>query len=209
MSRFNVVGKSFEKIDVIEKTLGTVKYAADLDFENMAHIGVFRSDIPHGKITKLDYSKAEQMEGVIAVITEDDIPGPNGHGIIFKDEPVLTSTIVKRVGEPIVLVVAETPAILKQALKSIVVEYEELPGIFSPEDAIKTDAIQIHADRPNCLERNISKGDVEKGFAEADVIVEQVYRTGRVEHSYIEPEVGVAKIEDGIITIWAASQNVH
>lgn len=209
MGKYNVIGKSVQKLDVIEKANGTVKYAADLSFSDLAYIGVFRSSIAHGLIKKLDYSKAEAMDGVLCVLTEEDIPGENGHGIIFKDEPVLTSTKVKRVGEPIALVVAETPQIVEEAVKQIEVEYEELPGIFTPEEAIKEDAIQIHDERPNVMTRTIVKGDVEKGFAEADVIVENVYRTGRVEHAYIEPEAGVAKIENGIINIWVASQNVH
>ncbi len=209
MGKFNVIGNSVNKLDVIEKTTGEAKYSADYNFDNMAYIGVFHSTIPHGLITKLDYSKASEMEGVIAVLTEKDIPGQNGHGIIFKDEPVLTSTKVKRVGEPIALVVAESQKIVKEALKKIEVEFEELPALFTVEDAMKEDAIQIHDERPNVSERVIVHGDVEKGFEEADIIIENVYRTGRVEHSYIEPEAGVAKMENGILTIWVCSQNVH
>jgi CO/xanthine dehydrogenase Mo-binding subunit len=209
MTKYNVIGHSRRKLDGEEKVNGSAKYAADLKLENMAYIGVFRSSIPHGIIKKIDYSQAEQMDGVISILTEEDVPGQNGTGIIFKDEPVLTSAKVKQVGDPIVLVVAEEQKIVDKAVKSIEVEYEELPAIFSPEEASAQEAIQIHDEQPNIMERKIVKGDVKKGFADADIIVEKEYKTGRVEHSYIEPEAGVAKMEDGIVTIWVTSQNVH
>lgn len=209
MVDYKTIGKSHKKVDCFEKLIGSAKYSDDLKFENMAYISILRSPIPHGDITKLDYSEAIEMDGIIDIFTEKDVPGPNGTGIILKDEPVLTSGRVKRVGDPIALIVAETKELAEKAKDKIQVEFKELPANFTTEESMDKGAIQIHEERPNVLERKITRGNAEKALEESDIIVENTYKTGRVEHSYIEPEAGVAKMENGVVTIWATSQNVH
>ncbi len=211
MTELRVVGHSLRKLDALDKVLGKAKFAADIQMEGMLYAKVLRSKVPHGILKSIDIKKAKSLPGVHAVLTAADIPGANSTGIIIKDEPVLVGLQqkIRKIGDPLALVAAETEEIAEEALGLIETEIEVLPGVFSPLEAMKEDAPKIY-DKGNILAvRKIRKGDVEQAFKECTAIVEQEYRTQMVEHAYIEPEVGVAKLEGDIITLWVCTQNPH
>lgn len=211
MNEYKVIGHSVKKLDAVEKVIGKAKYAADIQFPGMVYGKTLRSKIAHGILLSLDTSKAKALPGVVAVVTGEDIPGPNTTGIILKDEPVLVKKgqKIRKIGDPLALVAAESEDIAEQALDLIEVKIEELPPVFCPVAAMKEDAPKIY-EKGNVLAlRKIRKGDAEKAFAESAVIVEQQYRTQMTEHAYIEPEAGVAKLENELLTIWVCTQNPH
>jgi len=193
------VGKPLPRPDARAKVTGEAIFAADLYFENMLHAKVLRSPYPHAHIRRIDVSKAKALPGVAAVLTADDIPGTRTHGLIRADWPILCWDKVRYTGDAVALVAAETEAIAEEALKLIEVEYEPLPGVFSPQEAMAPGAPLVHEDTPGNLLKHIRvrKGDIEAGFAQADFIVEQEYHTPFIEHAFLEPEAGVATVSRG------------
>lgn len=203
------VGESILRVDALDKILGKALFAADLKMEGLLHMKVLRSDRPHARIRQINTERAARMEGVLRIFTHKDIPGKNLIGIINKDHPILAGEKVRFVGDPIALVVAHTEREAEQALGEIRVEYEDLPPIFDPEEALHSSTL-IHEDGNLLYQRDIVKGDVEKGFSEADVVIERTYSTSMLEHAYLEPDAGVAWIdEEGRITVYASTQNPH
>lgn len=193
----HVVGKSIARRDATDKVTGQALYAGDLVLPGLLHVRVFRSDRPHGKILRIQTEAAEHQPGVTAVLTHKDIPGSNRIGSFQKDQPILCDDKVRYVGDPIALVVAETPEAAESALKMIHVDYEELPGVFSPERALEPDAPLIHKEGNLLQERTLLKGDPDKGLQESEVVITETYRTQMVEHAYLEPEAAVASFEKG------------
>ena len=207
--RMHIVGKPLPRPDAQAKVSGKALFAADLYFEKMLHARVLRSAYPHARILAIDTSKARSLPGVAAVLTADDIPGARTHGTIRADWPTLCWDKVRYTGDALALVAAETEAIAEQALPLITVDCEPLPGVFSPQEALAPSAPLVHEDTPRNLLKHIKvrKGNVDAGFTQADVIVEQEYRTPFIEHAYLEPEAGVAVPEpDGRITVYVGSQ---
>jgi len=214
------VGKPLRRVDALGKAVGATVYAGDYGMPNMLHARVFRSSEPSARIKRLDVSRARALPGVVCVLTAQDlphaklttdIPGQTGQQQrAGSDAPVLASDVVRFVGEPIALLAAETPAIAEQALALIEIEYELLPGVFDPEEALKPDA-PIISEPDNVVARwKIRQGDVEAGMAEADVIVENTFRVPFVEHAYLEPEAGLAWVdEQGVINIRVCTQVVE
>jgi xanthine dehydrogenase molybdenum-binding subunit len=191
-----VVGQPLPRPDARAKVTGEAIFAADLYFEDMLHTKVLRSIYPHARIRRIDISKAKALSGVAAVLTADDIPGARTHGTIRADWPTLCWDKVRYTGDALALVAAETEAIAEEALKLIEVDYERLPAVFSPQEALAPNAPLVHDDTPGNLLKHIKvrKGDIEDGFAQADVVVEQEYHTPFIEHAYLEPEAGVATL---------------
>ncbi len=146
MAELSVVGKSVIRRDALDKVLGKTRYSADLKMPGMLHGKVLRSTVAHAFIKKIDVTEAAALPGVHAVLTAKDVPGLNGHGIIFKDEPVLVSDKIRKIGDGLALVAAETDDIALQALKLIEVELEEIPGVFDAVHAMQQDACQSCAD---------------------------------------------------------------
>jgi len=209
MGELNVIGKSVEKRDSLSKVLGTAQYAADIELDNMLYGAVKRSEIPSAILKNIDTSKAKALPGVVVVLTSKDIPGGNRIGIIIKDEPVLVDDNIRRIGDALAIVAAETKEIAEEALKLIEVEYEELKPIFSIEDAMKEGSHKVHGTTNVLMEKHLLKGDVDSAFKECDVIVENTYKTNCVAHMFIEPEAGIAKYENGIVSVWCSTQNPH
>ena len=203
------VGESIPSVDAHDKVLGNALFAADLQMEGVLHLKVLRSDRPHARINNIHTEKAAQMPGVVRVFTHRDIPGKNRIGIINKDQPVLADEKVRYVGDAIALVVANSVREAEQALGEMSVEYEDLPPIFDVEEALGSPTL-IH-EKGNLLHQsNVINGDIEKGFSEADLIIERTYQTSMLEHSYLEPDAGVAWIDEkGRIAIFASTQNPH
>ncbi|MFZ7102782.1 MAG: xanthine dehydrogenase family protein molybdopterin-binding subunit [Peptococcaceae bacterium] len=211
MVETNVVGKSVSKIDAKEKVLGTALYAADMKMAGMLYAKALRSKVAHGILRKINTAKAKTAPGVHAVLTGEDIPGPNTTGMILKDEPVIVGINgkIRSIGDTLAVVAAETAEIAEAALDLIEVEIEELPGIFCPFEAMNEDAPQLYAKGNILSVRKIVKGDIEKAFAECTAIVECQYKTSIQEHAYIEPEAGIARVEGDSIVIWCSTQNPH
>ena len=205
-----VVGRGIARVDGVDKVTGRLKYSADLWVEHMLHTKVLRAAYPHACIHGVDTSAAERAPGVVAVLTASDVPGRNRFGIIRKDQPIFAEDRVRYLGEVVAAVYAESEAQAERALSLIQVEYEPLPVIESPQQALDEGATIIHEDEGSNLTCYIPirKGDVDKGFSEADVIVEGEYTTPTVEHAYLEPEAGLAiPGEDGRVTVHVGSQS--
>ncbi|MBW2038122.1 MAG: xanthine dehydrogenase family protein molybdopterin-binding subunit [Deltaproteobacteria bacterium] len=205
------VGESIPRVDTMEKVLGKALFAADLKMEGLLHMKVLRSDRPHARIKKIHTEKAEAMPGVVRIFTHRDIPGKNQIGIIAitKDQHVLAEDRVRFIGDPIALVVAHTEREAEQTLEEIRVEYEDLPPIFDPEEALRSPTL-IHEKGNLLYQRDTIKGNVEQGFAESDLVIERTYLTSMLEHTYLEPDAGVAWVdEEGRITVYPSTQNPH
>lgn len=215
----NAIGKSVQRVDAQDKVTGKALYSGDLNRPDQAYMKVLFAGRPHAIVKSIDTSQAEALEGVLAVFTARDVP-VNEYGLQIFDQPVLCgpgsdkpyADRVRFVGDQVAAVVADTEKIARQALDLIEVEYEDLPLLYDPFEALEEDAVLLHPDRgSNLLESfQIRKGDVEKGFQEADVVVESVYHTPAQEHAYLEPEAGLAYIdEEGRVTIAAGAQWAH
>ncbi|ALK97634.1 aldehyde oxidoreductase [Massilia sp. WF1] len=205
------MGASYRRLDAPSKVAGRLQYAADMSLTNMLHMQVLRSPVPHGRIELLDVSEARAMPGVEAVITCDDVPGKDGFGVFYHDQPVLARGVVRHTGEQICAVVAGSPAIARAAIRKIKLRIAPLPGVFDPEEAIGPGAPQLHEAYPGnlCKHTRIRKGDVEQGFQQADYVFEDVFRTQAIEHAYLEPEAGVAWLDpDGTVVVHSPSQNI-
>lgn len=204
---FACVGHSVPRVDALGKVLGKALYSEDITFPNMLFGRVLRAGVPHALIEEIDVSKAKAMEGVACVLTAQDIQGLNLYGIAFQDQNALAKDKVRYIGDPVALVAAEDDDIAKDALKAITVKYKELPVITNPHEALAEEAPKIHEKGNLVLHSKTLKGDVEEGFRQADVIVENTYRTHMVDHAYMETESGVGMQDpQGNIVIYSANQ---
>ncbi|GAB4115214.1 MAG: hypothetical protein Kow00103_09850 [Candidatus Caldatribacteriota bacterium] len=207
---YEKVNKPIKRIDGYEKVTGRAKFAADLFFPNLLYGKVLRSKYPHAQIIKINMDKALTYPGVKAIITAQDIPN-NKIGVIIQDQQVLAQDKVFFIGDGVAAVAAETLEVASEAINLIEVKYKELPGVFDPEEAAREDTLLIHSERKNnqVIQHRLRKGDTEKGFQEAEIILEREYSTPFVEHAYLEPEVVVAVPyeQNSLITIYGSIQN--
>jgi selenium-dependent xanthine dehydrogenase len=206
-SALKVVGHRMPRPDARAKVTGEAIYAADLYFDDMLYAKVLRSEYPHARLLSVDASRARALEGVVAVLTADDVPGAKNHGLAREDWPVLAYDKVRYVGDAVAIVAAESQEIAEQAANLIGVRYEPLP-VVSSADAARTAGAPLIHEAGNVLEHiELSRGDVEGGFAEADVVVEEEYRTPRGDHAFLEPEAAVGLIDqDGRVVVYVGSQ---
>ena len=204
------VGIDVPKVDVLEKVLGSAQYGADRAIENPFYLKVVRSGKAHAGIAGIQYAEALNVPGVERIFTAKDIPGKNLIGNITKDQPVLASDRVRYIGDPVALVAARSAEAAEEAAKKVFIAYEDLPFISSPEEALQPYAPPIHEKGNLLLEYHVIKGNVQAGFKEADFIAEETYTTTWVEHAYLEPDAGIAYLdEEGRVTIVCPTQNVH
>ncbi|NOZ28509.1 MAG: molybdopterin-dependent oxidoreductase [Chloroflexi bacterium] len=214
-----MIGKSLPRVDARDKVTGRALYPGDLTRPDMLHMKVLFAGRPHARIRSIDTSQAERAPGVVAVFTAADVP-VNEYGLNIPDQPVLCgpgstkpgADVVRFVGDQVALVVAETEEQAAAARDLIRVEYEDLPVVADMDAALAPDAPILHPDRESnvlCHYR-IRKGDVEAGFAQADVILEGEYETPMQEHAYLQPEAGLAYIDEtGRVTVEVAGQWTH
>jgi CO/xanthine dehydrogenase Mo-binding subunit len=216
------IGKSLPRIDARGKVTGETSYSGDLSREGMLHMKILFADRPHARLKWIVTDTAEAAPGVVAIYTSKDIP-LNEYGLQWQDQPVLCgpiveggkpgTDIVRFVGDQIAAVVAETEGQAAAAVKLIEVGYEDLPVVTDPVEAMKPESPRVHeqiGDSNICVHYKIRKGDVEAGFAQADVIVESEYRTPVQEHAYLQPEAGLAYIDEGgQITVECGGQWTH
>ena len=204
------VGIEIPKVDVLEKALGEAKYGADLPSREPLHLKVVRSLKPHAKIVRIEMDEALKVPGVERVFTAKDIPGKNLVGTINKDQPILASDRVRYIGDPVALIAAKSEEAVEEAAKKLVVVYEDLPSVTHPEEALQPYAPLIHEKGNLLLEFYVIKGDSQRGFKEAEVIIEETYTTTWVDHTYLEPDAGISYLdEEGRITVVCPTQNVH
>jgi len=186
---YKIINKSVKRIDAYEKVTGKAKYGADLNLTHQLYAKTVYSKYPHAKILKIDTREAERLEGVVAVITAEDVPGNN---IMFGKFPVLAKDEVKYIGDGVAAVAAESREIVEKAVRLIKVEYQKLAGVFNIKEAIDKNNGKVHSEiEDNLIEHShhlLRSGDIEKGFKEADVILERTYQTQFVDQAYIEPE---------------------
>lgn len=214
-----IIGKTIKRIDAQGKVTGAIPYPSDLDQAGQLYMKILWSERSHARIKQVDTHQASALAGVVAIFTAQDVPN-NSYGLISKDQPVLCglgsnnphAEIVRCYMDNIAVVVAESEAIATQAVKLITVDYEDLPAVYDMEQAMGADAPQLHADYPNNIlcYYPIRKGDIDAGFADADVVIEGFYETGYQEHAYLQPEAGLSYLdEEGRITVVVAGQWVH
>jgi len=213
------IGQSLPRSDAAGKVTGRTLYPGDISRPDMLHMATLFAGRPHARIVSLDTTAAAAAPGVVAVFTAADVP-VNEYGLQIKDQPVLCgpgsgkagADIVRFVGDQVALIVAETEVQARAALKLIRVEWENLPLLLDPEEAMQPGAPQLH---PHCADNvaysyRIRKGDLDAGFRAADVVVEDAYQTPVQEHAYLQPEAGVAYLdEDGRVTVEVAGQWTH
>lgn len=209
MEAFSIIGQNVEKKDGIPKVTGQAVFAADMRIDGMLHAKVLRSRVAHATLNAIDVTEALKLPGVAAVLTGKDIPGSNRIGIILKDEPVLVDDKIRRIGDALAVVAAQTPEIAEQALSLIRVDYTPLPVLTSVRDAMREEHVFVHGTTNILNSRKLIKGDVDAAFPLCDVIVEKDYHTNYFAHMFIEPEAGVSNYENGILTVWASTQNPH
>ncbi len=191
---FKWIGKPIPRRDASKKASGATKYASDMFLPGIRWAGVLRSRYAHALIKRIDTSKAEALADVDAVLTHKDVPraSDNRYGVYMHDRPVLCDDKVRYIGDPVALVVAKSAEKVNEALALIDVEYDPLPVVSDPVQALKPDSTRVQENGNVCRKTRISFGEVEKAFQKAAVVVENTYRTGCPLHAYLETEAGVA-----------------
>lgn len=204
-----VVGTLVTRPDAVDKVTGAARYTDDLDFEGMLHARVKRAEVPHAILRRLDVSKARALPGVAAVLTAGDIPGEQNHGLVIFDWPSLIGVgeRVRYVGDAVAIVAAETRELATQALELIEVELETQPVISDPVQARQPDSQSLHENGNLLKHIKVRKGDMDAGFAAADVILEHTYHTAITDHAFLEPECSIARpLPDGRMELYVGSQ---
>ena len=202
-TEFKIIGKRQPKIDGFERVSGRARYASDVSFPGMLHLKILRSPYPHARIVNMDVGKALSLSGVKAILTHKDMPAHRWHPAM----PVLTD-VARFVGDDIAVVAATDEEIAQEALDLIKVEYQVLPFVLDPEKAMKPDAPKLFPNG-NLIGGKpivVTRGNLEKGFQEADLVYEGKYQTNLLQHAMREPRVCVAQWEAGSLTVWDSTQ---
>ncbi|MFH1501405.1 MAG: xanthine dehydrogenase family protein molybdopterin-binding subunit [Candidatus Eisenbacteria bacterium] len=224
MADLKYVGASTTRIDAVPKVTGAATFVDDIDFgPGLLHAAIVESPHAHALIRAIDASEAEALPGVVRVVTGSDFPFR--FGLYMKDRNIFAIDKVRFVGEQVAAVVARDPKTAERAAALVRVDYEELAPLFDPMEAVRENACLLHPDLCECERvpwffpepdsnvahcRRTRKGDVEKGFDEADVILEDTYTVPRYAHCAIEPHVVVGLHDhSGRLTLWSASQSPH
>jgi 4-hydroxybenzoyl-CoA reductase subunit alpha len=214
-SDFSIIGNRTAMIDAAAKTTGAGKYTDDLSLPGMLVGKILHSPYPHARIRRVDTSRAEKCEGVVAVVVGLDAPNPYGILPVGHDEYALALDKVRYVGDNVACVVAVSESIAERALELIDVEYEVLPAYFDPEESMKAQTHLIHDSKPGNLEKDYHHvfGDPDKGFAGADQIAEARFIANEVTHAAMEPHSTLASFEidphtgkPGRLTVWSSTQ---
>jgi 4-hydroxybenzoyl-CoA reductase subunit alpha len=215
MTDFSIIGKSIAMVDAAGKTTGAGKYTDDLSLPGMLTGKILHSPHPHARIKRIDTTRAEKLDGVVAVVVGSDAPNPYGILPVGHDEHALAVDKVRYVGDNVACVAAEDEATAERALELIDVEYELLPAYFDPEESMKAERDLVHDNKPNNIEKDYHHafGDPDKGFAEADHIEEARFIANEVTHAAMEPHSTLAAFETdsqtgkpGRLTVWSSTQ---
>lgn len=206
-----LLGENMHRRDAYNKIIGTAKFADDYYMENMAYGSALRSEYPRAKILSIDKTEAENIDGVLCVMTADDIPGTKKVGHLKRDWDVLVPVggITHYLGDAVALVAAESPEILEKAKKAIKVTYKPLKGVFSPEESMAEGAPLVHSDGNLLASEHLVRGDADKVIAESKYVVTNHYSVPFTEHAFMEPECAVAFPEDEGIHIISGDQGIY
>src|ERR1043166_9162786 len=225
---YSVVGKNARRVDGVEKVTGKAVYTGDIDLPGMAYAKILRSPVAHARVVKVDASKAASLNGVVTVLTRDDIKEFNYlYGATYKDQSIVAVDKVRYVGDPVAAVLADDAAVAEEALELIEVEYDELPKVTNIEEAIAADAPLVHEagvaraelrgsvygtpERFNgtniCYYLSFGRKDVAKGFAEAEHVFEDTFRFQKVQHYSLEAHNNIAYYDGEKLTVWASCQD--
>jgi 4-hydroxybenzoyl-CoA reductase subunit alpha len=215
MNNFSIIGKPTAMIDAAEKTTGGGKYTDDLSVPAMLIGKILHSPYPHARIKSIDASRAEALDGVVAVVSGRDAPNPYGILPVGHDEHALALDKVRYVGDNVACVVAASEAVAERAMELIDVQYEVLPAYFDPEESMKAQSDLIHDNKPGNLEKDYHHafGNPDNGFAEADHVAEARFIANEVTHAAMEPHSTLASFELdphsgklGRLTVWSSTQ---
>ena len=205
----DVVGQVVARPEARQKTTGEAIFTDDISFPGMLFGVTLRAGIPHGKLINLDISKAKKLPGVQAVLTAGDIPGRVNHGLIVQDWPALVGVgkKVRYVGDAVAIIAADTLEIARQALDLIDAEYEPFPIVTNPVDAKADDSPLVHENGNLLKHIKVNRGDIQLGFEQSEVIIEETYFTPSYEHAFMEPECSIARpLDNGKLEIYVGSQ---
>lgn len=216
------IGKRVDRIDALDKVTGVAQYSADYYAEDMLYLKVLRAPHPHALIKSIDVSRARELPGVVKIVTAADVPWLNNFGIIFKDQEALVREKTRYMGDALAVVAAQDERTARRALDLVEVDFEPLPVLTDPLEAMEPESAKIHEsgqvpfehplNKGNVLSIDyLKKGNIEQGFAEADYIITNEFRTQHIDHVALQPEAGLALYdpEKDHYTIWAATQWLH
>jgi carbon-monoxide dehydrogenase large subunit len=220
---FTCVGSSPQRLDARRKVTGAADFIEDIQVRGMLYAKLLRSPYPHARILSIDTTPAEKLPGVVAVVTGEDLPFLHGESLC--DDPFLAIGKVRYVGEGVAAVAAVDETTAEEALDLIEVVYQELPAVFDPLEAARTEAPVIHEDLGTyrhapgispiagtniCNHFQLRKGDVEKGFSVSDHIFEDTFTTPMHHHSFIEGHGAICLIDDeGQMTLWTNNDSPY
>ena len=229
----NGIGSAVGYIDGHERVRGTINFVLNRELPGMLHCAIHESDQPHAYIRNIDVSHAASVPGVVGILTRDDFKLPGApspfFGPVVQDQPVVALDKVRYVGEPVAAIVAETPEAAAEAAALIIVEYEDLQGVFSLQDALQDDAPLVHEPNKEIdlsesfvhvvpvreLGGNVGNrfslrhGDVEEGLARADRVFQHTFHCPAVAHVTMEPHVAIASFEAGRLNVWSSTQTPY
>jgi CO/xanthine dehydrogenase Mo-binding subunit len=218
-------------LDARERVTGRLRYVIDHRTPGMLHARILRSTHPHARLRRVDLSRARQVPGVVLVVSGEDLRDrsefSSHFGPVLRDQPLLAFDKVRYIGDAVAAVVAEDEDAAREALELIDVDYDELPAVFDAEAALRDGAPLVHEEQPRvgntfadvvlntasgtnvCNHFKLRKGDVEAGFAEADVVFEDTFRSPPVQHVPLETHACVAQVAAGRVQVWATTQTPH
>ncbi len=204
------VGVSVPRVDGPAKVSGTAQYTADIELPGLLYARVLRSPYPHARVLRVDSSRAEHLPGVVA-LTRDDLHDVHPYyGSLYRDQPIVAVDKVRHVGDVVAAVAAEERDVAEEALDLIEVDYEPLPAVFDPLEAMRPDAPLVHESPPDPASHfhapggfryqggnvltvfHVAQGDVAAGFRDADEVFDDTYTCPVIQHGHIEPHAAIA-----------------
>ncbi len=223
MPRYRVVGRRLPRVDAEEKVKGSAIYCTDLRVPGMLYGKALRSELAHAKILNIDTAKARRLPGVKAIVTGRDIP--YRQGLIIRDEPFIARERIRYCGEAVAAVAAIDEEVAQEALDLIEVDYEELPAIFDPVEAMNQDSLLIHEDLHTyqhdkghvpikgtniCYHYKLRRGDIEKGFEKSDIVFEDTFSSHMVQHACLEPHAAISCHDSSNrIIVWTSNDGPY
>src|SRR6266498_154392 len=205
------IGSSLPRMDGEKLVLGQRPYIDDITLPEMQYAAFLFSPHPRIKVNKIDTSVAEQVPGVSRIVTAKDVPGRIRQGTIYQDWPafITEGQTTHCIGDILVGVVACDVQTARKAVEKIILDYEMLPAIFDPEEALKPGAVQVHDDHENLLSKSIIKrGNVEEQFKNSAFVETRTFETQMIEHAFLEPESSIASLKNGIIEVLSQGQGI-
>ena len=223
MESNEMIGTRVPRIDALEKVTGRAIYGTDLKLPGMLYAKVLRSPLPHARVLNVDTSRAERLPGVRAVAIGRDLTVR--YGVVIQDQSPYAFDKVRYIGDPVAGVAAVDPDTAEEALQLIRVDYEDIPAVFDPLEALRPGSPLVHEKLDGywaspivfpepgtniCNHFKIRKGDVEEGFRRSEFLTENTFTTPMIQHCHLEPHVVVAKWDpSGQVTLWSSTQHPY